>query len=79
MSLGRSRRILLGSLLAMGVVAVTLALPAVTEWLAEDMSTRTASETAEFKVEGLDRISQLKTAFNQDVGKVRIYLLLSPT
>jgi hypothetical protein len=79
MSLGRGRRILLGSLFAVGVVLVTAALPALTGWLAGDRDAQTASTTAEFRVEGLDRIDQLKTAFNEDVGKVRIYLLLSPT
>jgi hypothetical protein len=79
MSLGRGRRILLGSLIAAGVVAVTAALPALTEWLAGDTDTQSAGVTADFRVEGLARIDQLKTAFNEDVGKVRIYLLLSPT
>jgi hypothetical protein len=79
MSLGRGRRILLGSLLAVGVVAVTAALPSLTEWLAGDTDTQSPRVTAELRVEGLDRIDQLKTAFNEDAGKVRIYLLLSPT
>jgi hypothetical protein len=79
MSLGRGRRILLGSLFAAGVVALTAALPVLTERLAGDRQTQTPRETAEFTVEGLDRIAQLKTAFNEDVGKVRIYLLISPT
>jgi hypothetical protein len=79
MSLGRGRRILLGSLLAVGVVAVTAALPTITDWLSDDPGPRTSTQRDELSVERLDSIDQLKTAFNGDVGRVRVYLLLSPT
>jgi hypothetical protein len=76
---GRGRLILLGSLFVVGVVAVTAALPPITGRLSGEPGEGSPRETPEVAVERLDGIDQLKAAFNEDVGLVRIVLLLSPT
>jgi hypothetical protein len=78
-SSGRSRLILLGILFAVAVVAVTAALPTITGRLSEEPGDGSPRETPELVVERLNSIDQLKVAFNEDVGLVRIVLLLSPT
>jgi hypothetical protein len=78
-SRGRGRLILVGSLFAVGVVAVTAALPAITARLSGETREGTGRDAPEFAVERLDRIDQLKATFNEDVGLVRVVLLLSPT
>jgi hypothetical protein len=79
MSPGRGRRILLFALVVAGLVGVTAALPALTERLSGEQRWRSSRGAAELTVHRLGSIDQLKTAFNEDVGKVRIYLLVSPT
>ena len=40
---------------------------------------QTHATSAEVRVTSLDTVSQLRDRFNEDVGKVRLVLLLSPT
>ena len=78
MSRGRGRLILLVSLFAVAVVAVTAALPTITGRLSGESGEGSPKEP-ELTVERLDSIDQLKSAFNEDIGLVRVVLLLSPT
>jgi hypothetical protein len=78
----RRRRLLVGILSAAGLVAVVAVLPPLAQRLSgESAARRTAAGTRPnvSTVHTIQGIDALRTAFNEDAGRVRLYLLLSPT
>ena len=80
--MGRGRRILSAALFAAGLVAVVAVLPP----LAQRLSGKSATERVVgmaapniSTVQTIQGIEALRTAFNDDAGRVRVFLLLSPT
>jgi hypothetical protein len=73
-TLARSARRLLVLLLALGVVA-----SACTSDGASTVGGQTEVPSAEVRVTTVQTLSQLRDRFNEDAGKVRLVLLLSPT
>lgn len=61
------------------VVAISLAASACTSDRASTAGGQTQSAPAEVRVTRLQKVSQLRDRFNEDAGKVRLVLLLSPT
>ncbi len=78
----RGRKILLAALFATGLVAVVAVLPPLAKTLSGDSAPEpgvggaTPTDPTAQTINGID---PLRTAFNEDTGRVRIYLLLSPT
>jgi hypothetical protein len=78
-SSGRSRRLLVSGLLVAGVIGVAAVLPQIATRLSRDAGTAPRPGGPAVAVRRLDHIEQLRTAFNADAGRVRVFLLLSPT
>ncbi len=77
----RGRRRLFGALFAAGLVGVVVVLPSLAQRLSGDSMTREGVGSASDvpMVQSIRGIEPLRTAFNEDAGRVRVYLLLSPT
>jgi hypothetical protein len=76
----RGRRLLLGALFAGALVAVVAVLPPLVQTLSGEPASRGGADVAAGPtVRSIRGIEALRTAFNEDAGRVRLYLLLSPT
>jgi hypothetical protein len=81
-TINRNRRVLRAALFAAGLVAVVAVLPPLAQKLSrEPTSERGVGGAAPGvpAVQTIQGIEPLRTAFNEDAGRVRLYLLLSPT